>query len=349
MSTPSQSRPLPTTENDNLSVLEVQEIRSDIANLTAMVTALISSQNANGRLSVPSLTGDFPARIVESTDRGDVQGLNDSSILTGYGPTSTHSLKLELPKVNKFKGTHWDAWKAAIINLLKQAGLSDHIRPDFVPPSVHNPMYSRWELRDSAAFGHIYNNMHEDRQAEYFVVGLSARDFWDRLLKRYENRSDISQVLLHKEFNSHRQGPNQRLVDYVHASERLVARMRALGVVTDEKTLVHNLLITHMLSSTQESPLLYHQAVDALLIHAAQRGESLEKHYAHSSSGDKFSAHQSGRSGAGGHNFYTKQSPGVQGRGTHEHCDNCGRRGHTASICRLKVHFDSNGNRIRNC
>ena len=165
MATP-HSRVLPITEDENLSLSEARELRSDIANLTAMVTALVAAQSPSRRTAIPSGTDDFPVRSVESTGQGDViKELEDTSMLTGYGPTSTHTLKLELPKVNKFKGTHWDAWKAAITNRLKQAGLSDHIRSDISPPPPHSPLYTRWKLRDSAAFGHIYNNMSEDRQA----------------------------------------------------------------------------------------------------------------------------------------------------------------------------------------
>ena len=85
-----------------------------------------------------------------------------------------HYLRLCLSFLyNKFKGTHWDAWKAAILNLLKQAGLIQLLDDDVVPPLGGTLTFTHWEICDSVAFGHIYNNMSEERQVEYLLMASS--------------------------------------------------------------------------------------------------------------------------------------------------------------------------------
>ena len=339
----------PTTEAELRSVkVEVIDLQNKLSSMESMMSSIHTLLIAQSQIvSTPSAVSNSPLHE-ENTQLGDP--IKGSSILPqiqqsiGYGPTTAPVHKLELPRLNKFKGRYWESWKVSVVNLLQQAGLSTHILDDTTRPLSTEAHFSVWASRDTVAFGYIYNNMSEEKQCENYASGLTAFQFWTKLLNRYENTSEVSLILLDKEFHQQRQGPAQKLTEYVHAHEKLVSRMRALGITTSERGLVSNLmmglntnwdfLITIMLSTTSSSSLSYQQALDSLLVHAAQRGPSVEKH------GTGFTTGQS---------HYTKNQPGVQGRGLNEQCDACGKKGHTPDICRLKVEFDSKGVRIRNC
>ena len=128
---------------------------------------------------------------------------------------------LNVPKLN---ATNYIKWKRDMEIRLRSTGLWSLLIDEPPPPRVDNA----YEQRNSLALQDIYASCEPDQQ-DLIMDFTKAKECWDFLHSKYENRSATNINRLWNEFDSFRMLDGEKMAKYISRMKTIVRELKGIG------------------------------------------------------------------------------------------------------------------------
>lgn len=162
--------------------------------------------------------------------------------ISAFGPAGTCN-------VRKYDGKNFSVWKEQMKGYLTLRGVVDVLkatRPPFPRPDTKMTDKDRaerirlcqeWDSKDMIARATIMMAL-DDNQALLVLGEKRARDVWMRLMAAHQQSSNVSRIVLQKQFHEAKMGANERVVNYVTRIQKIANEMADADITIAENSLV---------------------------------------------------------------------------------------------------------------
>jgi len=131
---------------------------------------------------------------------------------------------------------HYDRWRDLVLLTLDRYALSSHVLSDAAHPGV-----SAWRRMDVVVLSWIYGAVTTEIMDSVRVRGGTARQAWLGIEAQFLGNSETRALRLDAEFRAFSQG-ELSVSDYCRQMKSMAAKLRDLGEVINDRTLVLNVL-----------------------------------------------------------------------------------------------------------
>jgi hypothetical protein len=166
--------------------------------------------------------------------------MEERSTISKSGRKRVEGTKSDSVKVFKFDGTDYEIWAKAMGFYLEVAGVWDVVvgldpRPDDPEEFVE------WKVLNTKACNIIFNALTRDQQKNV-VICEEAAEMWRTLSEIYARKSMVNQAHLIQEYEDFHMKRGVTMQRYISELKSYVGRLRGIGVVYPEKSIVLKLL-----------------------------------------------------------------------------------------------------------
>ena len=153
--------------------------------------------------------------------------------------------QVDVASINKFDGENYQQWKFQIKCALKAKGIYGLVDGSVPKPQSGTDEIANWEKKDAIAMFTLTSAM-DLKQITLVENCESAKEILEKLNSIYQQRSEVSKMLVHERFHQYKMNPNDTVAQHISKVESLAKQVKEAGETISDAAVMTKILSTYI-------------------------------------------------------------------------------------------------------